>query len=194
MKIFQIIKKSETIKLLILVALMFIAVQGGMYLLKMTLNTDIPLAYVPSKSMEPTLNVGDLVLIQGIDPHEIKNGTIIVFYVPGHYGEDSYRIVHRVIKTLKINNQIMFETKGDNNPVSDFIRWKYIPADHVIGKVFLKIPYLGYIALFKENFLGSNFGTVVIIAILALLLIILEFSSDIEKGDKKNHKRWCLYT
>jgi signal peptidase len=184
MKIFQVIKKSETVKLLILMALMFIAVQGGMYFLKIVLNTDIPLAYVPSKSMEPTLNVGDLVLIKGIDPHEIKNGTIIVFYVPGHYGEDSYRIVHRVIKILKIDNQLMFETKGDNNPVSDSVRWKYIPADHIVGEVVLKIPYLGYIALFKESFLKGDSGTIVI-GFLILLLIILEFFSDIEKIGKK---------
>ncbi|MEM3506539.1 MAG: signal peptidase I [Candidatus Bathyarchaeia archaeon] len=188
MKISQAIKKSETVKLLIIMALMFIIVQGGIYLLKIALNTDIPLAYVPSRSMEPTLNVGDLVLIKGINPYEIENGTIIVFYVPGHYGEDSYRIVHRVIKILKIDGQIMFETKGDNNPVSDFVRWKYIPANHVIGKVVFKIPYLGYIALFKESFLKGNDGIIIVIGLLILLLIILEFFNDIEKIRRKNHK------
>jgi len=186
MKAFQIIKKSETIKLLILIALMFIAIQGGIYSLKIMLNTDIPLAYIPSKSMEPTLKVGDLVIIQGIDPKEIKNGTIIVFYVPGHYGEDVYRIVHRVIKILRIDDQIMFETKGDNNPVSDFIRWRYIPADHVVGRVLFRIPYLGYIALFKETLLGNNRGTMMIVTILILLLIILELSSDIQKMREKS--------
>ncbi|MGC8849884.1 MAG: S26 family signal peptidase, partial [Candidatus Bathyarchaeia archaeon] len=85
--------KREIAKNIIMIGLVLLAVQGGWLLLKYTLRTEVPLAYVPSRSMEPNLRVGDLVVIRGVKPEQISNGSIIVFYVPNHYGEDAYRIV-----------------------------------------------------------------------------------------------------
>jgi signal peptidase len=119
--------------------------------------------------MEPTLKVGDLVVIKGVEPRYISNGSIIVFYVSNHYGEDAYRIVHRVITIFEVNGQHYFETKGDNNPVSDFYRWQYIPESHVIGVVIYRLPYLGYLPLLIRQPIGIAF-----ILLIAAALILLE--------------------
>jgi|YelNatPaOPRAMG01_1025707.scaffolds.fasta_scaffold02368_17 signal peptidase len=165
-------KKKELIKNIILIIIVLVSVQIGWQILKLTLNTQIPLAYVPSRSMEPTLKVGDLVVIKGVPPQEIKEGSIIVFYVPGHYGEDEYRIVHRVIKIVNLGEELGFETKGDNNPISDYYRWGYIPSSYVIGIVIYRIPYVGYAALGIRKPIG--------ILIVSLLIIALLFSELFE--------------
>jgi signal peptidase len=165
-------KKKEFIKNIILIIVVLALVQVGWQILKITLNTSIPLAYVPSKSMEPTLKVGDLVIIKGVFPQEIKEGSIIVFYVPGHYGEDEYRIVHRVIKVVNLGEELGFETKGDNNPISDYYRWGYIPSSYVVGVVIYKIPYVGYAALGIKKPIG--------ILLISLLIVILLFSEFFE--------------
>jgi signal peptidase len=170
-------KKKELIKNIILIIIVLVSVQIGWQILKLTLNTQIPLAYVPSRSMEPTLKVGDLVVIKGVPPQEIKEGSIIVFYVPGHYGEDEYRIVHRVIKIVNLGEELGFETKGDNNPISDYYRWGYIPSSYVIGIVIYRIPYVGYAALGIRKPIG--------ILIVSLLIIALLFSELFETKEVK---------
>ncbi len=173
-------KKKEFIKNIILIVIVLTSIQVGWQILKIALNTSIPLAYVPSKSMEPTLKVGDLVVIKGVSPQEIKIGSIIVFYVPGHYGEDEYRIVHRVVKIVNLGNELGFETKGDNNPISDYYRWGYIPFSHVVGVVIYKIPYVGYAALGIKKPIG--------IFLVSLLIVILLFSEFFE-AKKENNKK-----
>lgn len=133
--------------------------------------------------MEPTLKVGDLVVIKGVEPRYISNGSIIVFYVSNHYGEDAYRIVHRVITILEVNGQYYFETKGDNNPVSDFYRWQYIPESHVIGVVIYRLPYLGYLPLLIRQPIGIAF-----ILLIAAALILLEVT-DTKRTKKESLKQ-----
>lgn len=168
MKSLEILKKNEILKTTIVLIALFLVVQGGWYSFKFIMHSEVPMAYVPSGSMEPNLKVGDLVIIQGVDPNTITEGTIIVFYVSGHYGEDSYRIVHRVIKVVQIDNQPAFETKGDNNPASDYYRWGYIPADHVVGRVVGRIPYLGLVAMKMREPLGITLIVALIIALFAV--------------------------
>jgi signal peptidase len=171
------INKKEFAKNIILILIILASVQAGWQILKFALNTSIPLAYVPSRSMEPTLKVGDLVIIKGVPSNEIKEGSIIVFYVPGHYGEDEYRIVHRVVKVVNLGSELGFETKGDNNPISDYYRWGYIPLSYVVGVVIYKIPYVGYAALGVRKPIG--------ILIISLLIAILLFS-ELFEAKKKN--------
>ncbi|MGC8962298.1 MAG: signal peptidase I [Candidatus Bathyarchaeia archaeon] len=158
--------KREIAKNIIMIGLVLLAVQGGWLLLKYTLRTEVPLAYVPSRSMEPNLRVGDLVVIRGVKPEQISNGSIIVFYVPNHYGEDAYRIVHRVIKVVEVDGVHYYETKGDNNPVSDYHRWGYIPESYVIGSVIYRIPLLGYLPLKIREPEGVAFIVLIVAALL----------------------------
>ncbi|MBS7655183.1 signal peptidase I [Candidatus Bathyarchaeota archaeon] len=175
------INKKELVKNVLLIIIILASVQAGWQILKFSLNTSIPLAYVPSKSMEPTLKVGDLVVIKGFPSNEIKEGSIIVFYVPGHYGEDEYRIVHRVVKVVDLGSGLGFETKGDNNPISDYYRWGYIPASYIVGVVVYKIPYIGYAALVVRKPLG--------ILIISILIAIILFSELFESKKKSFNQK-----
>jgi len=122
------------------IVILILAVVGVYFGLRFFLSTDMPFVTVASGSMKPALEVGDLVIVQGVPASEIKEGDIIVFNKPG---EESHTI-HRVttIETLA-NGTIRFKTKGDANPTED----PWIPEQNVQGRVLYRIPYIGYMAL-----------------------------------------------
>jgi len=110
--------------------------------LRIAFGTNNPFYVVSSGSMEPNLNIFDVLVVQGNDPFDkIQKGDIIVFNRPT--GHDRV-IVHRVTEILDEDPYVV-RTKGDANPASipgtDFP----ITKDEYIGKVAYVIPQIGYI-------------------------------------------------
>lgn len=85
-------------------------------------------------SMEPTIEVGDDVLIKVTK--DIKKGDVVVF----DNKENDNFILHRVIQ-INENDVI---TKGDNNNMND----KAISKENIIGKTLFVFPKLGKIQEF----------------------------------------------
>ncbi len=134
-----------------------------------------------------TLHKGDIIVIQGVDPKTINadypNSDIIVYQRPDR--PDATPVVHRVVVVYEEDGVLYFQTKGDGNdtpypayPSSaeyDSNKFWYtgkgVPEDMVLGKVVMRVPYLGWITLFlKEN----TWGLPLIIGVV-LLLLALEF-------------------
>ncbi len=86
-------------------------------------------------------NTGDIIILHGKDPKDIKVGDVIVFA-----SDKPYPIIHRVISRENINGTIYFNTKGDHNPTQgpDDIM---ISQQRLLGKAFVRIPYLGWIKI-----------------------------------------------
>ena len=110
--------------------------------LRIAFGTNNPFYVVSSGSMEPNLNVFDVLVVQGNEPFDkIQKGDIIVFNRPN--GHDRV-IVHRVAEILDETPHVV-RTKGDANPASipgtDFP----ITKDEYIGKVAYVIPQIGYV-------------------------------------------------
>ncbi len=131
-----------------------------------------------------TLHTGDLILVQGVKPEELKidypNSDIIVYKNP--YGVSP--IVHRIVTSQVINNTLYFQTKGDGNPSTIWPstpnRYEYdgipdstygVPVDLVEGRVVMRIPFLGWIPLIIQN---TSWGIPLIIAFI-LLVVVIEF-------------------
>jgi len=108
------------------------------------LHTDTPLAVVSSWSMEPTLHVGDLIVVANWG--DVKVGDIIV-YVDGR----GSLIVHRVVAIRHSAAGILYVTKGDANPLPDAVP---VPPSRVKGKVILVVPYIGVVKLAFEQLIG----------------------------------------
>ncbi len=130
-------------------------------ILSLILHTNVPLAVISSTSMTPTLNVGDIVILEGVSLDEIKVGDIIVFngYVINNKEVDiSTPIIHRVVDIKVINGNVFYVTKGDRNPAPDM--W-LVPFKKVIGKVMeingaaFKIPFVGYLSLLSHDILSG---------------------------------------
>ena len=92
---------------------------------------------VSSGSMEPTIKVGSLIVVN--KEYEIKEQKIITFY------RQSQPITHRIVKID--GNQII--TKGDANVAND--PWT-IQKDEIIGEVIITIPYIGYVLFFVRKY------------------------------------------
>jgi len=174
-------------------AIMFAIIIGGVIIfqlgLRAALRTQFPLAAVESPSMVPTLNVGDIIMVQGgQNKSEIEAGVvgsnpvgdIIVFYDPRGttrrvywFFKEPALIVHRAIEKKYVDNTWYFRTQGDNNYSPD--PWPdngggggWIPESYVVGKVVGRIPWLGHVSLFMQ----SDAGMMLIILLLIIMIII----------------------
>jgi signal peptidase I len=102
-------------------------------------------------------NKGDIIVLHGVTFDDLKVGDILVYQ-----SKLSYPVIHRVVE-----KNDLIETKGDHNQAQIFnsqLNEKYIMKDQIIGKAWIKIPYLGYVKIiFSEGiqcitFNGCKFG------------------------------------
>ena len=98
---------------------------------------------IATGSMQPTINIGDIVIIDKKNniskdkkiKKEYKEGEVIT------YQKDNSLICHRIIKVKRSGDNVLYETKGDNNDTPDQL---LVEQDKVLGVVRYKIKYLGY--------------------------------------------------
>jgi len=165
------VRTNPIARVLILVGLVFLVTYGGMAVARIAMNTESPIMVVPSTSMVPTLNIGDIVIVKGVDPRTIAVGTVIIFRSPG----GSIDIIHRVIGITEVEGKLYFQTKGDHNTVAD--PWTPgVPEENVKGVLVGKIPYVGYVTLALQGPLG-----IVLIVFLILLMVVFEYYDSRKK-------------
>jgi signal peptidase len=99
-----------------------------------------------SGSMQPTLHVGDIVIIQKTQVENLKQGDII------QYRKDNVTYVHRIYAVTTDNQHIQITTKGDANDHPDPDQ---ITSDKILGKSLVTIPQLGWIQIIIKNFLQT---------------------------------------
>lgn len=118
-----------------------------------------------SPSMVPNINVLDAVVTMRVDPKDLNKNDVITFVSkdPAHSG---ITITHRIVGVKKTaSGDFAYRTKGDNNNIEDKTLVSY---DNVIGKVILRIPYIGYL----QQILLSRFGWILLIVLPCLLIVI----------------------
>jgi len=163
------------------------------WVLALALQTSTPLHTPISRSMEPTLKVGDLLIIHGgLEAEDIyadpKDGDIIVFKNPSN--PEGLPIVHRAIEKIQKDGKWYFITKGDNNPFDDRKAFGWIvPEDYVIGKVIYVIPKVGYLLRGLDEtkiYIGGYVVTLrmFLMAVDILALLYLEMTSYREGSQK----------
>lgn len=127
------------------------------------MGTWMPFYAIPSASMAPTLNVGDLVIVRGVNPCAINVGDIIVFNVPKAYsGLSPSPVIHRVIAIEWSEGTPFFRTKGDN-PSCDVDPW-LVPAENILGVYVTRVPFLGYVILALKTPLGLALSALALLA------------------------------
>lgn len=161
-----------TVALAVLVFASFSQVAFGMW---------TPMVAVESGSMEPNMNVGDIIFIENIDRTKVitnqpdngdyssfeKSGDVILYRPYGK--EDATPIIHRAMYYVEKGEPMWTDgppapdsgyiTKGDNSHTNSHFDQQgeisyHIPVkdEWIIGVARYKIPYVGYLRLLLPRF------------------------------------------
>lgn len=127
------------------------------------------LIVVPTESMSPVINAGDIVLVEKtnvldifseLDPSEVQVGDIIIYEIPKKAHEENNEveseenIIHRVISVKKSKDKNYLILKGDNNIHTDKER---VYLSQVKGRVItwngkpILIPKIGFLIYYVKD-------------------------------------------
>ena len=98
---------------------------------------------VGSSSMEPNIEVGDMIIVEKTKEYnKLKVDDVLV------YKKDDVVVLHRIIKITHEDGKYIFKTKGDNNTTAD--NWE-VNESEVIGKTNLRLKKAGYPTLWLNK-------------------------------------------
>lgn len=206
------ITRNEYFKSAIAIAVIVVIILSLFLGLRLALNTDVPVRVVESGSMcvpydglcdgwshtfQQTLHVGDIIIIQNIEPNDINtdypNSDVVVYYNPTN--PTATPIVHRIVDKYEVDGTLYFQTKGDGNgqkwpttpspqEYDSHTLWhtgEGVPEGLIVGKVVMRIPWFGHITLFLRN---NAWGLPLVIALI-ILLVIVEFIIPVVRQKSK---------
>ena len=133
-------------------------------------------------SMLPKIQVYDVVVTKKVEASELKVGDVITFASADTRFLNTI-ITHRIIKKNydPDTKSYSFQTRGDNNNVADSA---LVPQGNIYGKVFLKIPKLGYL----QEFLASDGGWIIVILIPCLAVLSYDIVKLVKGLSRKKYK------
>lgn len=102
---------------------------------------------IATGSMEPYMNVGDVIILDKSNVDTINNGDIIQFK------REDISISHRVIEILEKDGEKLYRTKGDNNSASDL---ELVYSNQIKGKVVATVPKVGWITLLLKGYANDE--------------------------------------
>ncbi|OGD45111.1 signal peptidase I [Candidatus Bathyarchaeota archaeon RBG_13_46_16b] len=183
--------KNEYFKTVLALVLIVLVVLGFFQGLKWVLRTDYPVLAVVSTSMVPTLNVGDLLIVQGTAAKDINasygTGDIVIF--KRDESNPDFRVVHRAVKKELRTDGYWITTHGDNNPSAD----QSFNEKQLIGKVVARVPYLGNLSLFTQSQGSVYLFFMIAVVLIIILLIFWNTGSENEKGGEEPKKKKKLF-
>jgi len=106
--------------------------------------------------MKNGFNKGDIIILAGTKPKDIKIGQIVVF----QSGRPD-PIIHRVVRKWNEGGVYFFQTRGDHNTISivdatlDETR---VNQAQVIGRAMVRVPYLGYVKIWAVSIVSFIVG------------------------------------
>ena len=130
---------------------------------------------IVSESMEPTLEINDVVVVKMCEATQLQKGDIITFQ------QDGRIISHRILDITKDKKIIKFRTKGDNNEIPDS---DLVPESQVYGKVVFSIKKIGNIISYIQNIRG-----LINIVFFVIIVYILVSLRDKQKNTRKMKRK-----
>ncbi|MGB9960436.1 MAG: signal peptidase I [Candidatus Bathyarchaeales archaeon] len=185
--------KNEYFQTAVTIAIIFMIVFGFYFGSQIILGTEYPALAVASGSMLPTLNIGDLIIVQKVDPAKITadkfTGDVLVFRDPRNPSE---LIVHRAVKIENKGSYFLITTLGDNmyGEKDQFSPWN---SSLLIGKVVARVPYVGNLPLFFHSERNMYVFLMVILIIIAILMLPFGFNGEEKSDEEKLNKEKKLF-
>lgn len=132
-------ERSELTKTVFIILIVTGSILGSFTTLAIAMGTPHLIGIANGTSMIPTLQTGDLVILQARVPEDIEVGDIVVFV-----NDAGQVIMHRIIEIQYEGDAYRYYTQGDNNAFRD---WGYCTFENIIGVVVLIVPFLEYISI-----------------------------------------------
>ena len=140
--------------------------------LQVIFGTANPFYVVSSGSMIPTLEVYDIIVVDGHTPfQDIEKSDIIVFFAQAKYERGEERVIVHRVNTVMSEDPKTIQTKGDANPRSMEGTDYPITEKVYIGKVEYVIPQIGYITQILQP--PINY---IIIAVIIGIMVVKQLS------------------
>lgn len=169
--------KEKILRVIQIIILVIVVIMAGILIKKIINKEEIPFitnvkAYIVlSGSMEPEINIGDIVIIKNTTEDELQIGDIISF------SKGNMMVTHRIIEIHNEHNEKEYVTKGDNNNVEDSGTITY---KNIIGKYNYKIPKVGYLILFIQQHL------IAVVFIFVFLIVFIKTKPKEEPKETNN--------
>ena len=133
---------------------------------------------IVSGSMEPTLEINDVVIVKKCPIKELKEGDIITFL------QEDRTISHRILRITKDEGELKFITKGDNNEIADK---DVVHANNIYGKVLFNVKGIGKIIQYIQDVRG--FINIIIFVIIIFILVSMnDKHKNIRKIKRKKYE------
>ena len=102
---------------------------------------------VHGSSMEPSIQIGSVILTKPTNVDDLQVGDMIVFGSPGN----GVTLIHRIAGVREEDGQRYFQTKAD---APDALDPQELEAEGQLYKFAYQLPYLGYLVHFAKSALG----------------------------------------
>ncbi len=176
------IKKILSISMSIILLIATICVMS-LTIQKFIFKKDVPdifgfkILQVMSGSMSGEFETGDTILIKNVkNERKLKVGDVVTFRV-----EKNTLVTHRIVDITKVDNKLMYTTKGDANNTEDSDK---INISEIEGIYIKKIITIGKIIKFMQK----PYGMIITFTI-PILLIIVIINKEKIKEEKRNIRR-----
>jgi len=181
-KIYQIV--LATIVAILFVLTLYVLIAGTVALKNKEMIDLFGYTYsiVPTKSMEPEINVGDSVIAKKVDFEELEIGDDIIY----HYVKEDVDIfiVHRIIR----REDGGFKTQGINNAYEDD---GIVTEDNYVAKVVWtgNVANMGELVLNNRDLIFLILTVVLILMIINGVFDILKILEEKRKIDREEEKQ-----
>jgi len=135
---------------------------------------------VASGSMEPRINIGDVVSAMPVDSSSLREKQVILFEDPAVPGRLR---LHRI---LSISDKGI-QTKGDNNPSPDSM---LVSPDAVVGVGFIRVPSIGVPINWGHE--GKILELALFLATLVLAAVVSNLDRDLRRRDREGRRLEAL--
>ena len=158
-------------------ALLVLVIVTALALLLVPRLLGAKLLVVLSQSMEPNMPMGSIVVSRPVPASEIEVGDAITFQSPDP-ADQSALITHRVVELVGSGIAVRFRTQGDAVEEPDL---RLVAPQHLVGRVWFSVPYLGY----AVHFMRAPLGFILFLGLPTVLLVGGEIQSMVRAAKKK---------
>lgn len=129
---------------------------------------------IVSGSMEPTLHIGDIIIIKEVNPEELDINDIITFI------EGDSAVTHRIVEIILEGGKTSYKTKGDANNANDS---ELVKQENIQGKYVCRIEKIGGLISKAKN------TTTLVIIVIFIYFVYLILSKKEDRRNARHEKR-----